>query len=133
LKPLLSKTTKPFLIYVLVILIISIPVYFIVVDTIWKNELDEHNKTIAQKTAFEFNHLKLSDKELKKSIILWEKIQPETNIQEVLVDPLKKDVYSTIEKPKLFSSEPEIERYRSLKTVVYINGKPYIFTVETNI
>ncbi|MBW8523982.1 HAMP domain-containing histidine kinase [Chryseobacterium chendengshani] len=132
-KPLLSKTTKPFLIYVLIILIISIPVYFIVVDTIWKNELDEHNKTIAQKTAFEFNHLKLSDEELKKSIMLWEKIQPETNIQEVLADPLKKDVYSTIEKPKLFSSEPEIERYRSLKTVVYINSKPYIFTVETNI
>lgn len=132
-KPLLSKTTKPFLIYVLIILIISIPVYFLVVDTIWKNELDEHNKTIAQKTAFEFNHLKLSDEELEKSITLWKKIQPETNIQEVLKDPLKKDVYETIKKSKPFSSESEIERYRSLKTVVYINSKPYIFTIETNI
>lgn len=132
-KPLLYKTTKPFLIYVLIILIISVPVYFLAIDSIWKNELDEHNKTIAQKTAYEFNHLKLSDQELKKSILLWKKIQPETNIREIASDPLKKDIYATVEKPKLFSPESEIERYRTLTTVVYINGKPYLFTVETNI
>ncbi|MCS3869861.1 signal transduction histidine kinase [Chryseobacterium ginsenosidimutans] len=132
-KPLLSKTTKPFLIYVLIILVISIPVYYWVVDTIWKGELDDHNKTVAEKTAYEFNHLKLSDQELKKSIELWNHIQPETNMEEIPVNSLKRDIYTTIEKSKSFSDKSEIERYRCLKTVIYINSKPYLFTIQTNI
>ncbi|AYM99833.1 sensor histidine kinase [Chryseobacterium sp. 3008163] len=132
-KPLLSKTTKPFIIYVLVILAISIPVYYLIIDTIWKNELDEHNKTIAEKTAYEFNHLKLSDEELAESISLWKKIQPETNIEEISSNNLKKDQYFTVEKTEIFSPEPEMERYRCLKKVVYINNKPFLFTVQTNI
>lgn len=132
-KPLLSKTTKPFLIYVLIILIISIPVYYWVVDTIWKGELDEHNTTIVEKTAFEFNHLNLSERELEKSILLWNQIQPGTNIEQLSFNSLKKDRTFTIEKQKTFVNKPEIERYRCLKKVVYINHKPYLFTVETNI
>lgn len=132
-KPLLSKTTRPFLIYVLIILVISIPVYFLVVDAIWKSELDEHNKTIAEKTAFEFNHLKLTDTELKKRIKLWNFIQPETNIERVPSDNLKKDLFFTVEKQKTFSSEPEIERYRCLKKIVFINNIPFLFTIQTNI
>lgn len=132
-KPLLNKTTKPFLIYVLIILVISIPVYYWVVDSIWKGELDEHNKTVAEKTAYQFNHLKLSDEELAKSIRLWNHIQPETNIEEIPADPLKKDIYTTIEKRTKFSADIEIERYRCLKTVVYINNKPFLFTIQTNI
>lgn len=132
-KPLLSKTTRPFLIYVLIILVISIPVYYWVVDTIWKNELDEHNKTIAEKTAYEFNHLKLSDAELEKRIKLWNFIQPETNIVQVSADTLKKDLFFTVEKQKTFSEKPELERYRCLKKVVFINNIPFLFTIQTNI
>ncbi len=65
-KPLLSKTTKPFIIYVLIVLAVSIPVYYFVVDTIWQSELDEHNQIVVEKTAYEFNQLKLSDTELEK-------------------------------------------------------------------
>lgn len=132
-KPLLSKTTRPFLIYVLIILVISIPVYYWVVDTIWKSELDEHNKTIAEKTAYEFNHLKLSDAELEKRIKLWNFIQPETNIERVPTNNLKKDLFFTVKKKKTFSAEPEIERYRCLKKVVFINNIPFLFTIQTNI
>lgn len=132
-KPLLSKTTKPFLIYVLIILIISIPVYYWVVDAIWKGELDEHNITIVEKTAFEFDHLNLSETEFEKSILLWNKIQPGTNIEKLPFNHLKMDKAFTVEKEKTFVDKPEIERYRCLKKVVYINDKPYLFTVETNI
>ncbi|MGG5207678.1 sensor histidine kinase [Chryseobacterium sp. MIQD13] len=132
-KPLLSKTTKPFIIYVLIILAISIPVYYFVVDAIWKGELDEHNTTIAEKTAYEFNSLKLSDSELEKSITLWNKIQPGTDIEKIPDNYLKKDSFFTVDKQKTFVSQPEIERYRCLKKVVYINKKPFLFTIETNI
>jgi len=132
-KPLLSKTTKPFIIYVLVILLMSIPVYYFIVDTIWQNELDEHNKTIAEKTAYEFNHLKLSNEMLQESIKLWNSIQPETNIENIKAKVPQNDEYFTVEKAETFAAEPEIERYRCLKKVVYINNKPFLFTVQTNI
>jgi signal transduction histidine kinase len=132
-KPLLSKTTKPFIIYVLIILVISIPVYYFVVDSIWKGELDEHNTSIAEKTAYEFNYLKLSDKELEKSIALWNQIQPGTNIKKIRSNNVKKEVFFTVERNNDLAAEPEIERYRCLMKVVYINQQPFLFTVETNI
>ncbi|AZB11371.1 sensor histidine kinase [Chryseobacterium sp. G0162] len=132
-KPLLSKTTKPFIIYVLIVLMISIPVYYFVVDTIWQDELDEHNQIIVEKTAYKFNHLQLSDEKLEQSIDLWNHIQPETDIERITKDQIKKDSVYITEKHLPFISEQKKERYRCLKKVVYIHDKPYLFTVETNI
>lgn len=132
-KPLLYKTTKPFIIYVLVILTISIPVYYFVVDRIWQNELDEHNQIIVEKTAYEFNQLKLSDKQLEESLQLWNHIQPETNIEKISKSQIRKDSVYINEKSLLFTSENKKERYRCLRKVIYIQGDPYLFTIETNI
>ncbi|AZA83653.1 sensor histidine kinase [Chryseobacterium lactis] len=132
-KPLLSKTTKPFLIYVLIVLMISIPVYYLVVDTIWKNELDEHNQIIVEKTAYEFNQLKLSDEQLEKSLELWNHIQPETNIERISENQIKGDSVYTNERHLPFISEDKKERYRCLKKVIYIHDRPYLFTIQTNI
>ncbi|HCN51450.1 MAG TPA: sensor histidine kinase [Chryseobacterium sp.] len=132
-KPLLTKTTKPFLIYVLIVLMISIPVYYFVVDTIWQNELDEHNQIIVEKTAYEFNQLKLSDEALEKSLELWKHIQPETDVEKISADQIKSDTAYTYEKHLPFISEQKKERYRCLKKVIYIQGKPYLFTIQTNI
>lgn len=132
-KPLLNKTTKPFLIYVLIVLMISIPVYYFVVDTIWKNELDEHNQIIVEKTAYEFNQLQLSEEALDKSLELWNHIQPETNIEKISSDQIRQDRIYTHEKHLPFISEQKKERYRCLEKVIYIHGKPYLFTIQTNI
>ncbi|MGN7707699.1 sensor histidine kinase [Chryseobacterium sp. 22543] len=132
-KPLLTKTTKPFLIYVLIVLMISIPVYYFVVDTIWKSELDEHNQIIVEKTAYEFNQLKLSEEELDKSLALWNHIQPETNIEKISAQQIKRDTVYTYEKHLPFISEQKKERYRCLRKVVYLQNKPYLFTIQTNI
>lgn len=132
-KPLLTKTTKPFLIYVLIVLMISIPVYYLVVDTIWKSELDEHNQIIVEKTAYEFNQLKLSDEALQKSLELWNHIQPETNIEKISPHQIKKDTAYTYEKHLPFISEQKKERYRCLEKVVYVQHQPYLFTIQTNI
>lgn len=132
-KPLLTKTTKPFLIYVLIVLMISIPVYYFVVDTIWKSELDEHNQIIVEKTAYEFNQLQFSEEALDKSLELWNHIQPETNIERISPDKVKQDTVYTYERHLPFISEQKKERYRCLKKVIYIHGKPYLFTIQTNI
>ncbi len=132
-KPLLTKTTKPFLIYVLIVLMISIPVYYFVVDTIWKSELDEHNQIIVEKTAYEFNQLQLSEEALDKSLELWNHIQPETNIERISPNHVKRDTIYTYERHLPFISEQKKERYRCLEKVIYIHNKPYLFTIQTNI
>jgi len=132
-KPLLSKTTRPFLIFVMIVLVFSIPVYYFVVDAIWQDELDEHNEIVAEKTGYEFNKMNASIEEIQNSITLWNHIQPGTNIEKITSNHLRKDSLFTTEKYKPFSTDPTIERYRCLKKVIYIKKQPYLFTIETNI
>ncbi|MBO6185768.1 MAG: hypothetical protein J6O88_13955, partial [Chryseobacterium sp.] len=99
-KPLLSKTTKPFIIYVLIVLTISIPVYYFVVDFIWQEELDEHNIIVAEKTSYEFNKTNISAEEIQQNITLWNKIQPGTNIERIHSSQIKPDTIFTEEKLK---------------------------------
>lgn len=132
-KPLLSKTTKPFLIYVLIILTISVPVYYVMIDSIWKHELDEHNKVIVTNTVHQLNELNLTESELDNSIQLWNKIKPDSNLEHLKPNDNGRDSIFTIEKEKTEIQTEAFDRFRCLSTVVYINQKPYRFTVETNI
>lgn len=132
-KPLLSKTTRPFIIYVLIILVISVPVYYLVVDAIWKHELDEHNEIVAEKTSSQINSLKLSDEKLDETIKLWNDVQPTTNIQNIGKDDNFKDSIFIVEKPHDFLHFEDIDRFRCLSKIIYLNKKPYRFNIETNI
>jgi hypothetical protein len=132
-KALLTKTTKPFLIYVLIVLGISVPVYYIIIDSIWESELDEHNQIVAAQTSFALSKLHLSETELTASIALWNKIQPGTNIQRPAEkDALEVRIY-TIDKQKAYDKEIDIDRFRCLSKIIYIQNQPYRFTIETNI
>ena len=132
-KPLLSKTTKPFIIYVLIILVINIPAYYLVVDAIWKHELDEHNDIVARKTASQINSLKLSEEKLIETIQLWNDVQPSTNIRKLEKNDNLKDSIFIVEKPHDFLHFEEVDRFRCLSKVIYLNKKPYRFNIETNI
>ncbi len=132
-KPLLSKTTKPFIIYVLIILVISVPIYYLVVDAVWKHELDEHNEIVAEKTTLQINSLKLSDGKLNETIKLWNDVQPTTNIQNVEKNDNFKDSIFILEKPHDFLHFEDIDRFRCLSKIIYLNKKPYRFNIETNI
>ena len=132
-KPLLSKTTKPFLIYVLIILVISIPTYYFVIDAIWKHELDEHNEIIIDKTIQRLNELNLSEAELQNSLQLWDKIQPNSKLQEIVAGDNLKDSIYTFEIQHQFNTREELDRFRCLSKIVTINGKSYRFTAQTNI
>jgi hypothetical protein len=132
-KPLLSKTTKPFIIYVLIILVISIPLYYLVVDAIWKHELDEHNAIVADKTSSQINSLQLSEQKLNETIKLWNDVQPSTNIKNVEKNDNLKDSIFIVEKKHDFLHFEEIDRFRCLSKIIYLNKKPYRFNIETNI
>jgi len=104
-----------------------------VVDAIWKHELDEHNKIVAEKTSSQINSLKLSDEKLNETIKLWNDVQPTTNIQNVKKNDNFKDSIFIVEKPHDFLDFEDIDRFRCLSKIIYLNQKPYRFNIETNI
>lgn len=132
-QPLLSKITKPFIIYVLIILAISVPVYYLVVDAIWKHELDEHNEIVAEKTASHLNSLNLEDHKLLETIRFWNEMQPSTTIQSLKKKDNYQDSVFIIERPHKFLDFEKIDRFRALSTIIYLNEKPFRFRIETNI
>lgn len=132
-KTLLSKTTKPLLIYLLIILVISIPAYYFVIDSMWKGELDTHNRLVVERTVLGLNSLKLSDSELAAGIQRWDRIQPGTYIEKMVGSGNMKDSIFTVYKPIPFASDEALNRFRCLTKTVSINNQLYRFTVETNI
>lgn len=114
-------------------MVISVPVYYFVVDAIWKHELDEHNEIVAEKTASQLNSLKLSDQKLLETIKFWNEIQPGTTIQNVKKNDNLKDSIFIVEKPHDFLDFEDIDRFRGLSKIIYLNEKQFRFQVETNI
>ncbi|SUJ27238.1 Probable sensor histidine kinase TcrY [Sphingobacterium spiritivorum] len=132
-KKLLSKSIKPFIIYSLVVLLSSIPIYYFLVDGIWLSELDEHNEIVADRTENQLNKLNLSKQQLSESIMLWNSIQPGTNLQPFTDTRIPADSTYTIRRANPYTEHEEIDRFRVLQRVIRINGQPYILTVETNV
>ncbi len=130
---LLNKSLKSFTIYALVVLAASVPAYYYLVDSIWLNELDEHNEIIAERTEYELNHLGVTETELDQSIILWNKIQPGTNLQKINKHQTRKDSTYTVLRENLYVKKKEIDRFKGLSRVIDINGEAYLLTVETNV
>lgn len=131
-KKLLNKTLGTFVLYSLVVLAASIPAYYYLVDNIWLNELDEHNEIIAERTENELNKLQLTETELSQSIVLWNKIQPGTNLQEATT-LIGSDSTYTISRENPYAPNKDIDRFRGLHKIIYINEKPYYLTIETNV
>lgn len=130
---LLNKSLKAFTIYALIVLTASVPAYYYLVDSIWLRELDEHNEIIAERTEKELSHLDLSEKEINQSIVLWNKIQPGTNLKRIsLTDDVKDSTYTILRKNP-YVDYNDIDRFRGLSRIININGDTFLLTVETNV
>ncbi|WP_026903112.1 sensor histidine kinase [Pedobacter glucosidilyticus] len=131
---LLNKSLKSFTIYALLVLASSVPAYYYLVDSIWLRELDEHNEIIANRTEKELNNLKLNETELNRSVTLWNKIKPGTNLEKIILNNNNKtDSIYTILRKNIYVEHNEIDRFRGLSRVIKIKGENYLLTVETNV
>lgn len=130
---LLSKTLKSFTLYALLVLAASVPAYYYLVDSIWLRELDEHNEIVADRTENELNKLDLNERELSQSILLWNKIQPGTNLEKNNSDPNRPDSTYTVLRKNPYVAHEDIDRFRGLSRLIKINGEAYLLTVETNV
>ncbi|WP_337043921.1 sensor histidine kinase [Emticicia sp. 17c] len=129
---LLHKPLRVFTLYALVILVLSIPVYYWVVDTIWLKELDVHNKTVEGHIKDGFKNSSLNGRQITDAINIWSRIQPGVKISQVRATDIRKDSVYEVIRPNPYAHEV-FERFRGRSTYFYIQGKPYHLSVETNV
>ncbi len=130
---LLNKPFKAFTIYALIILLCSIPVYFLVVDFIWLNELDEHNIIIKERIKKGFSNTIIEENELNSLLENWSKLQPGTTLTPSNLSATKADSTYTISRLDEYDEHNEIDRFRGLSSYININDKYYHLQIETNV
>lgn len=127
-KKLLDQSLRPLVIYALVVLIISIPVYFLTIDWIWENELDKHHYAIREKLEKRLTTLELSDSAVNGMIVALDKVQPGFSFSEA-TSPRPDSTYTLIRFDTFMNDR---EQFRCLTTDISINGKLYRVLIETN-
>ena len=117
-------------IFALLILALSIPVYYLLVDYIWVNELDKHHQSVKRKVETEINRLQLSDSTLEQTLSIWSHVNPGSSFQPVTPSEVRKDSTYTVIRFDDFHQDRE--QFRCLVTYVTINKRPFRLLVETN-
>lgn len=130
---LLDRPLRAFTIYSLVILIISIPCYFLVVDYIWLDEFDEQNEIIKERAIEHFENRRVDAEQLSTILNVWNMVQPGTSIEPWKPGIGRTDSIYEVYKTPTYLTEEEVERFRGLQAFFEINNEPYIIRIETNI
>ncbi|WP_339707919.1 HAMP domain-containing sensor histidine kinase [Algoriphagus aquimarinus] len=128
---LLDKPFKAFTIYALIILLVSIPIYFLVVDWIWVTEIDDHHEIIMERIENRFEQAHVSGHDLETILNTWNTLQPSSSIMPITENIARPD--SIYEVTKYNEYEQESDRFRGLQTVIEIDKKPYLLNIETNV
>ncbi|RAJ20573.1 sensor histidine kinase [Pedobacter cryoconitis] len=127
---LLDKSLKPLAIYALIVLLLSIPAYYFIVDRIWVSELDKHQYVLRDKIESRLVKLNLPDSTVEQTINIWNKIEPGFVFTAHPTDQVIKDsVYTTMRFDDFLQDR---EQFRALSTSVRINNKHYRLLIETN-
>lgn len=126
---LLNKPLRSYILFTIIVLACSIPAYFILIERIWINELDDHNQSVKDHLKARFTQLPAED--LTKKIALWNEIQSNSKI--VSTSTFKKDSVYTIEREILEGDILETERFRGLASSLILNDRSYSLIIETNV
>jgi signal transduction histidine kinase len=127
-KKLLDQSLRPLVIYAFTVLVISIPVYFLIIDLIWENELDKHHYAIREKLEKRLTHLSLPDTAVDNMIAVLDKVQPGFSFSETAA-PRPDSLYTII---RFDSFMNDREQFRCLTTDIRVNHKLYRLLIETN-
>ncbi|OJV15047.1 MAG: hypothetical protein BGO21_19590 [Dyadobacter sp. 50-39] len=127
-KKLLDQSLRPLVIYAFMVLVISIPVYFVIIDWIWENELDKHHYAIREKLEKRLTHLSMPDTAVDNMIAVLDNVQPGFSFSEAPA-PRPDSLYTII---RFDDFMQEREQFRCLTTDIRLNNKLYRVLIETN-
>jgi signal transduction histidine kinase len=127
-KKLLDQSLRPLVIYAMVILIVSIPVYFLTINWIWENELDKHHYAIREKLEKRLTSLALPDSSVRDMIGVLDKVQPGFSFTQAL-KPSPDSTYTLIRFDNFMNDR---EQFRCLLTDIRVNETLFRVLIETN-
>lgn len=127
-KKLLDQSLRPLVIYASVVLIVSIPVYFLMINWIWENELDKHHYAIREKLEKRLSSLDLPDAAVNDMIDVLDKVQPGFSFSKATARS-PDSTYSLIRFDTFMNDR---EQFRCLTTDISVNGKLFRVLIETN-
>ena len=130
-KKLLNKILWPLVVYALVVVILSIPVYIYMMNRIWINELDEHHQYTKYQVEKELNQYYHQQQELTKAILLWNQLQQGVKIIPATTSEIQPDQFYIV--TRFDENQQEKEQFRGLAGYIILSGKPYKITIETNL
>jgi signal transduction histidine kinase len=121
---LLDRTVRALLSYAIIILIISIPVFYFIIEKLYFEDVDD--ALLYKKAELQIRTKRLHD---QQSIKLWLAMDGEVSIKQSSV--LQKDTIY----PKLYLDTlvNEMEPYRELKTSLVINENNYLVTIRRSL
>lgn len=130
---LLNRPLKAFALYSLIILLISVPVYVLVVDYIWVSELDENNWLTLQHTKKKLQSKSFTADEIEKINQIWGELQPGVSLTKANGSENLQDSIYEVVRHNAYDKDDEEDRFRGLKSYLEINGQTYQITIETNV
>lgn len=128
-KNLLDRSLKPLIIYSLIVLALSIPVYFLIIDWLWLRELDKHHYAIRKKLEDRISTLQIPDTTTRNMLSILNHVQPGFYFTEKVSDYQSDSLYTVIRFDEFMQDR---EQFRCLKTAIQINDRRYGLLIETN-
>ncbi len=108
---------RAFVLYAGIVLACSIPAYYAIIDFIWEHESKEHNRIVSATTRQNLQALSLNDQQLAESVALWNKLQPETQLQPVAA--LRPDSTYNIYRKNKYIPAKGWDRFQGLGDLLY--------------
>lgn len=123
-KKLIHKTSKAYLLFTTILLVITAPTFYFIIQNLYLEDVDEalelHKDEFLKYTVSKLKHTEIS---------FWNKYNSEIKILET--QNTKKETY--FYKTYYNSLSQESETYRELNVPIFIEGKPYTLSVRANI
>lgn len=131
---LLNKPLRSFIVYASLVLLMSVPVYFLAVDRIWWQELDENNDIIADRAIYRLQRTDFRIHDADSLLAFWNILQPNARLLPLPEggEALPPDTLYTRYMAHIRPERLE-DRFRVLERSFELNGKPWRIIVESNI
>lgn len=125
---LLHRTRRPFWTYATVVLLLSVPAYYLILDRVWLADIDQDLEVQKRKVEQGLNARKLPDAELAETIAHLNALDVGVQLTLAERDSLITDRYHTVVRHDEFHGHDE--PFRTYESTIRINGRKYAITVE---
>ncbi len=123
---LLHRTRRPFWIYAAVVMVLSVPTYYLVLERQWLADIDEDLVVQKKKLEHGLNERHLTDVELDSAIARLNAL--DVGFQLAEGERSLPDHFSTVERHDAFHGHTE--PFRTYTSTIHVNGRPYMIAVS---